>query len=77
MTDPIVIKVHDLVVGFDRQTVLDRLCLDVRGGEILGVVGARAGNRFCSAPSSAARRAGTIEVLGVDPMRRTRPSAAR
>ena len=39
MTEPIVIKVHDLVVGFDRQTVLDRLCLDVRGGEILGVVG--------------------------------------
>ena len=25
MTEPIVIKVHDLVVGFDRQTVLDRL----------------------------------------------------
>ncbi|MGZ5850711.1 MAG: ATP-binding cassette domain-containing protein, partial [Methyloceanibacter sp.] len=34
-----VIKVHDLVVGFGDQIVLDHLSLDVRGGEILGVVG--------------------------------------
>ena len=61
MTEPIVIKVHDLVVGFDRQTVLDRLCLDVRGGEILGVVGGFGRRQIGSAPhhhraSAAARR---------------------
>ena len=35
-----VIKVRDLVVTFGDQMVLDHLSLDVRGGEILGVVGA-------------------------------------
>ena len=34
------IRVHDLVVGFGRQVVIDRLSLDVRRGEILGLVGA-------------------------------------
>jgi phospholipid/cholesterol/gamma-HCH transport system ATP-binding protein len=33
------IRVRDLVVGFGRQTVLDHLSLDVRRGEILGLVG--------------------------------------
>jgi phospholipid/cholesterol/gamma-HCH transport system ATP-binding protein len=35
-----VIRVKDLVVGFGDQIVLDHLSLDVRRGEILGVVGA-------------------------------------
>ena len=34
------ISVHDLVVGFGEQIVLDHLALEVRRGEILGVVGA-------------------------------------
>jgi phospholipid/cholesterol/gamma-HCH transport system ATP-binding protein len=34
------IGVHDLVVGFGEQIVLNHLALDVRRGEILGVVGA-------------------------------------
>ncbi len=38
--DQVVIKVRDLVVGFGAQRVLDHLSLDVRRGEILGVVGA-------------------------------------
>jgi phospholipid/cholesterol/gamma-HCH transport system ATP-binding protein len=38
--DQVVIRARDLVVGFGEQTVLDHLCLDVRRGEILGVVGA-------------------------------------
>ena len=38
--DQMVIKVRDLVVGFGSQRVLDHLSLDVRRGEILGVVGA-------------------------------------
>ena len=36
----VLISVRDLVVGFDRQIVLDHLALDVHRGEILGVVGA-------------------------------------
>ncbi len=39
-THDTVISVRDLVVGFGDQIVLDRLSLDVRRGEILGVVGA-------------------------------------
>jgi phospholipid/cholesterol/gamma-HCH transport system ATP-binding protein len=34
------IRVRDLVVGFGAQIVLDHLNLDVRRGEILGIVGA-------------------------------------
>jgi phospholipid/cholesterol/gamma-HCH transport system ATP-binding protein len=34
------IEARDLVVGFGDQIVLDHLSLDVRRGEILGVVGA-------------------------------------
>jgi phospholipid/cholesterol/gamma-HCH transport system ATP-binding protein len=36
----VLIRIRDLVVGFGEQTVLDHLSLDVRRGEILGVVGA-------------------------------------
>src|SRR5579862_2205127 len=36
----VLISVRDLVVGFGEQVVLDHLSLDVRRGEILGVVGA-------------------------------------
>ncbi len=36
----VMITVRDLVVGFDDQIVLDHLSLDIRRGEILGVVGA-------------------------------------
>jgi len=38
--DQAMILVRDLVVGFGSQIVLDHLDLDVRRGEILGVVGA-------------------------------------
>jgi phospholipid/cholesterol/gamma-HCH transport system ATP-binding protein len=39
-TTEVSISVRDLVVGFGEQIVLDHLALDVRRGEILGVVGA-------------------------------------
>jgi phospholipid/cholesterol/gamma-HCH transport system ATP-binding protein len=39
------IRVSDLVVGFGRQTVIDHLSLDVRKGEILGLVGASGGGK--------------------------------
>src|SRR5215467_2672891 len=38
--DQVVIRARDLVVGFGEQVVLDHLSLDLRRGEILGVVGA-------------------------------------
>ena len=41
----VAIRVHDLVVGFGKQVVLDHLSLDVRRGEILGLVGASGGGK--------------------------------
>jgi phospholipid/cholesterol/gamma-HCH transport system ATP-binding protein len=41
------IHVSDLVVGFRQQTVIDHLSLDVRKGEILGLVGAPAAANPC------------------------------
>ncbi|HZP08131.1 ABC transporter ATP-binding protein [Methyloceanibacter sp.] len=69
MTQEPVIKVRDLVVGFGNQTVLDHLNLDVRGGEILGVVGASGAGKSVLLRSIIGllpRRHGSIEVLGVD-----------
>jgi len=37
------IRVRDLVVGFGQQIVIEHLSLDVRKGEILGLVGASGG----------------------------------
>lgn len=46
MSDPrIAIRVSDLVVGFGDHVVLDHLSLDVREGEILGLVGASGGGK--------------------------------
>jgi phospholipid/cholesterol/gamma-HCH transport system ATP-binding protein len=61
------IRVHDLVVGFGRNTVLDRLSLDVRKGEILGLVGASGGGKSVLMRTIIGlipRRAGEIEVMG-------------
>jgi phospholipid/cholesterol/gamma-HCH transport system ATP-binding protein len=64
-----VISVQDLVVGFGDQIVLDHLSLDVRQGEILGVVGASGGGKSVLLRTIIGllpKRQGTIEVLGVD-----------
>lgn len=64
-----VISVRDLVVGFDDQTVLDHLSLDVRGGEILGVVGGSGAGKSVLLRTIIGllpKRHGTIEVLGVN-----------
>jgi phospholipid/cholesterol/gamma-HCH transport system ATP-binding protein len=61
--------VRDLVVGFGAQTVLDHLDLDVRAGEILGVVGASGAGKSVLLRTIIGllpRRQGTVEVLGVD-----------
>jgi len=64
-----VIRVRDLVVGFDRAPVLDRLSLDVFRGEILGFVGASGAGKSVlmrSIIGLVPKRAGLIEVFGVD-----------
>ena len=61
------IRVSDLVVGFGRQTVLDHLSLDVRRGEILGLVGASGGGKSVLMRTIIGlipRCSGTIEVMG-------------
>ena len=63
------IRVRDLVVGFGARTVLDRLSLEVRRGEIIGVVGASGGGKSVLMRTIIGlipKRAGSIEVLGVD-----------
>lgn len=69
MTDNTIIKVRDLVVGFGDQNVLDHLSLDVRGAEILGVVGASGAGKSVLLRTIIGllpKRHGTIEVLGVN-----------
>ena len=61
------ITVSDLVVGFGRQVVIDHLSLDVRKGEILGLVGASGGGKSVlmrTIIGLVPRRSGTIEVMG-------------
>jgi phospholipid/cholesterol/gamma-HCH transport system ATP-binding protein len=43
--DRVAIHAQDLVVGFGRHVVIDHLSLDVRTGEILGLVGASGGGK--------------------------------
>jgi phospholipid/cholesterol/gamma-HCH transport system ATP-binding protein len=67
-TAPVAIHVSELVVGFGRQVVLDHLSLDVRKGEILGLVGASGGGKSVLMRTIIGlipRRSGTIEVMGV------------
>jgi phospholipid/cholesterol/gamma-HCH transport system ATP-binding protein len=65
----IVIRVRDLVVGFGDQLVLDHLSLNVRRGEILGLVGASGGGKSVLLRTIIGlipKRQGHIEVMGVD-----------
>jgi phospholipid/cholesterol/gamma-HCH transport system ATP-binding protein len=64
-----VISVRDLVVGFGDHVVLDHLCLEVRPGEILGVVGASGGGKSVLLRTIIGllpKREGSVEVLGID-----------
>ena len=63
------IRVRDLVVGFGDRNVLDRLSLDVRRGEIIGVVGASGGGKSVFLRTMIGlvpKRSGSIELLGTD-----------
>jgi len=67
--DDVVIRVRDLVVGFGRQIVLDHLSLNVKRGEILGIVGASGGGKTVLLRTILGlipKRDGTVEVMGVD-----------
>lgn len=64
---PFAIRVRDLVVGFGRQVVIDHLSLDVRKGEILGLVGASGGGKSVLMRTIIGlipRWGGDIEVMG-------------
>ena len=61
------IRVADLVVGFGQQTVIDHLSLDVRRGEILGLVGASGGGKSVLMRTIIGlipRQSGRIDVMG-------------
>jgi phospholipid/cholesterol/gamma-HCH transport system ATP-binding protein len=63
------ISVHDLSVGFGEKKVLDRLSLDVRRGEILGLVGASGGGKSVLLRTIIGlipRREGRIAIMGVE-----------
>ncbi len=68
-SDEIVVKVRDLVVGFGDRTVLDGLSLDLRRGEVLGLVGGSGSGKSVllrTIIGLISRRAGKVEVFGVD-----------
>src|SRR3984957_2180459 len=63
------IRVHDLVVGFGRHVVIDHLSLDVRRGEILGLVGASGGGKSVLMRTIIGlipRQSGEVEVMGAE-----------
>jgi phospholipid/cholesterol/gamma-HCH transport system ATP-binding protein len=63
------IYVRDLSVGFGEKTVLDHLSLDVRRGEILGLVGASGGGKSVLLRTIIGlipKRQGRIEIMGME-----------
>ena len=66
--EQLAICVSDLVVGFRQQTVIDNLSLDVRKGEILGLVGASGSGKSVlmrTIIGLITKRSGHMEVMGV------------
>lgn len=75
----IIISIRDLVVGFGEQIVLDHLSLDVRRGEILGLVGASGGGKSVLLRTIIGlipKLQGRIEVMGVS-LEEATPEQAR
>ena len=63
------ISVRDLTVGFGKKIVLDHLSLDVRQGEILGLVGASGGGKSVLLRTIIGlipKRQGHIEIMGME-----------
>ena len=71
---PPAMKIRDLVVGFGPRIVLDHLSLDLRQGEVLGLVGASGSGKsvFLKAVLGLMpKQSGSISILGVDRDRAT------
>jgi phospholipid/cholesterol/gamma-HCH transport system ATP-binding protein len=69
VTNDVLIRARDLVVGFGEQIVLDHLSLDLRRGEILGVVGASGSGKSVLMRTIIGlipKQQGSIEVFGID-----------
>jgi phospholipid/cholesterol/gamma-HCH transport system ATP-binding protein len=65
----VAIRVRDLVVGFGSARILNQLSLDVYRGEVLGFVGGSGQGKSVLTRTIIGlvpKRAGTIEVFGVD-----------
>ncbi len=63
------ISVRDLSVGFGKKIVLNHLSLDVRRGEILGLVGASGGGKSVLLRTIIGlipKRQGRIEIMGME-----------
>ena len=68
LPDPI-ISIRDLVVAFGENKVIDGFCLDVRRGEVLGVIGPSGSGKSVTLRTVIGllpKSGGTIEVLGKD-----------
>jgi len=64
-----IIRVRDLVVAFGEHVVLDQLSLDVRQGEILGLVGGSGSGKSVllrTIIGLLSKHQGSIEVFGAD-----------
>ena len=75
----VVIRVRELVVGFDGTTVLDHMSLDVFRGEILGFVGGSGAGKSVlmrTILGLAPVREGSIEVFGLDLAKASEPNVA-
>jgi phospholipid/cholesterol/gamma-HCH transport system ATP-binding protein len=67
--DGIIISGRGLTVGFGGRPILDGLDIDVRRGEILGVVGGSGTGKWVllrTIIGLIAKQAGTVSILGVD-----------
>ncbi|MCX7303352.1 MAG: ATP-binding cassette domain-containing protein [Hyphomicrobiales bacterium] len=65
----VVLSVRDVTVVFGENMVLDKLCLDVKRGEILGFVGASGAGKSVLLRTVLGlnkKRSGTIKLFGVD-----------
>jgi phospholipid/cholesterol/gamma-HCH transport system ATP-binding protein len=67
--ESLAISVENLTVGFGEKTVLDRLSLDVRRGEVLGLVGVSGGGKSVLLRTIIGllpKREGRITIMGSD-----------